>query len=111
MLLDFWATWCAGCQIELPKFAAWQKKYGTQGFSVVAVSMDDTDAPVRKTVRRLQLNFPVVMGDARLGDSYGGLLGLPVTYLIDRHGKILAEFKGDSDLDAMEHAIQVALRQ
>ena len=111
VLLDFWATWCAGCQVELPKFAAWQKKYGAQRFNVLAVSMDDTAAPVSKTVRRLKLNFPVVMGDAQLGDQYGGLLGLPVTYLIDRRGKILAEFKGETDLDAMEHAIQDALRQ
>lgn len=111
VLLDFWATWCAGCQVELPKFAAWQKKYGAQGFNVVTVSMDDTAAPVRKTVHRLHLNFPVVMGDAQLGDQYGGLLGLPVTYLIDRQGEILAKFKGDSDLDAMERAIQDALRQ
>ena len=59
-----------------------------QGFEVLAVSMDDTAAPVRRTVRRLQLDFPVVMGDAQLGDEYGGLLGLPVTYLIDREGKI-----------------------
>lgn len=111
VLLDFWATWCAGCQVELPKFAAWQKKYGSQGFNVLAVSMDDTAAPVRRTVRRLQLDFPVVMGDAQLGDQYGGLLGLPVTYLVDRQGKILAKFKGDSDLDAMERAIQAAVRQ
>lgn len=111
VLLDFWATWCAGCQVELPKFAAWQRKYGAQGFNVVTVSMDDTAAPVRKTVHRLHLNFPVVMGDAQLGDQYGGLLGLPVTYLIDRQGKILAKFKGDSDLDAMERAIQDAFRQ
>ena len=60
---------------------------------------------------RLQLDFPVVMGDARLGDAYGGLLGLPVTYLIDRDGKIIAEFKGDTDLNAMERAIQSSLRQ
>ncbi len=111
VLLDFWATWCAGCQAELPKFKAWQKKYDTQGFVVLAVSMDDDSRPVRKTVRRLQLDFPVVMGDARLGDAYGGLLGLPVTYLIDREGKVVAKFKGDSDLDAMERDIESALRQ
>jgi peroxiredoxin len=111
VLLNFWATWCAGCQVELPKFSAWQKKYGPQGFSVLAVSMDDSAAPVRKTVRRLQLDFPVVMGDARLGEEYGGLLGLPVTYLIDRKGKILAKFNGDSDVDDMERTIQAALRQ
>jgi len=111
VLLNFWATWCAGCQVELPKFSAWQKKYNLQGFRVLAVSMDDTVAPVRETVRRLQLDFPVVMGDAQLGDEYGGLLGLPVTYLIDREGKILAKFNGDSDLDDMERTIQSALRQ
>ncbi len=111
VLLDFWATWCAGCQVELPKFQTWRKKYSAQGFEVLAVSMDDTADPVRKTVRRLQLDFPVVMGDAQLGDEYGGLLGLPVTYLIDREGKIIAEFKGDSDLDVMERAILSALRQ
>ena len=111
VLLDFWATWCAGCQVELPKFASWQKKYGAKGFSVLAVSMDDTVAPVRKTVRRLQLDFPVVMGDARLGEEYGGLLGLPVTYLIDRQGKIISKFNGDSDLEDIERAIQSALRQ
>jgi peroxiredoxin len=111
VLLDFWATWCAGCQVELPKFAAWQKKYGAQGFNVLAVSMDDTAVPVRRTVRRLRLDFPVVMGDAQLGDQYGGLLGLPVTYLIDREGKVLVEFKGETELNAMERAIQSALRQ
>jgi peroxiredoxin len=110
VLLNFWATWCAGCQVELPKFAAWQKKYGSRGFSVLAVSMDDTVDPVRKTARRLKLDFPVVMGDARLGDAYGGLLGLPVTYLIDREGKILAKFNGDSDLGSIEKAIRSALR-
>lgn len=111
VLLNFWATWCAGCQAELPRFEAWQKKYGAEGFAVLAVSMDDTAAPVRKTVQRLHIEFPVVMGDARLGDEYGGLLGLPVTYLVDREGKILAEFKGETDLNAMERAIQTALRR
>ena len=53
VLLDFWATWCAGCQVELPKFQAWHKKYGAQGFEVLAVSMDDDAAPVRKTVRQV----------------------------------------------------------
>lgn len=109
VLLDFWATWCAGCQVELPRFQAWQKKYGAKGFVVLAVSMDDDSAPVRKTVRRLQLDFPVVMGDARLGDEYGGLLGLPVTYLIDRDGRVAAQFKGEADLAAMETRIQELL--
>ena len=106
VLLNFWATWCAPCQIELPRFAAWQKKYASDGFQVLAVSMDDTEAPVRRTVRRLRLNFPVIMGDPKLGESYGGVLGLPRTFVLDRNGRIAAEFKGDTDLAVMEAQIK-----
>jgi len=105
VLLNFWATWCAPCQVELPEFEAWQKKYGADGLRVIAVSMDDGDAGVRKTVRRLHLNLAVVMGDAEIGQAYGGVLGLPVTFLIDREGKIAAQFKGETDLGQMEGEI------
>ena len=111
VLLNFWATWCGPCQVELPKFEAWQKKYGAQGLQVVAVSMDDGDAPVRRTVRRLHLDFPVVMGDAAIGDAYGGVLGLPVTFLINREGKIVARFQGDSDLNKVELQVKGLLLQ
>src|SRR3974390_2574623 len=78
VLLNFWATWCASCQVELPRFAAWQRKYDAKGLQILAVSMDDDAKPVRATVLRLRLDFPVVMGDAKLGIRYGGVFGLPV---------------------------------
>jgi len=106
VLLNFWATWCAPCRLELPEFEQWQKKYGADGLQVLAVSMDDGDAPVRRTVRRLHLEFPVVMGDARLGEAYGGVLGLPVTLLIDRDGKVTAMIKGEADLGALESQVK-----
>lgn len=109
VLLNFWATWCAGCQIELPKFALWQKEYGAAGLQIVGVSMDDSVGPVRKTVRRLNLDFPVIMGDAQLGDAYGGVLGLPVTFLLDRDGRIVAEIKGDGELTALESKVKKLL--
>lgn len=109
VLLNFWATWCAPCQVELPKFDGWQKNYGAQGLQVLAVSMDDNESPVRRTMHRMRLDFPVVMGDAQLGEAYGGVLGLPVTYLIDREGRIVAEFKGATDLSAMEAAMKRVL--
>lgn len=111
VLLNFWATWCASCQVELPKFLEWQKKYGAQGLQILAVSMDDGPEPVRRTARRLRLEFPVLMGDAKLGEKYGGILGLPVTFLIDRDGKIAKQFKGETDLSAMEGEIELALRK
>jgi thiol-disulfide isomerase/thioredoxin len=102
VLLNFWATWCAPCQVELPRFEAWQKRYGAEGLQVLAVSMDDGDSSVRRTVRRLHLDFPVVMGDAELGDAFGGVLGLPITFLIDRNGVVVEKVKGETDLEHLE---------
>lgn len=109
VLLNFWATWCASCQVELPRFAEWQKRYGAQGLQVLAVSMDDNAAPVRRTVRRLRLNYPIVVGDAKLGEEYGGVLGLPVTYLVDREGKIVKRIKGETDLRVLEIEVKQVL--
>jgi cytochrome c biogenesis protein CcmG, thiol:disulfide interchange protein DsbE len=110
VLLNFWATWCAPCQIELPKFEAWQKQYASDGLQVIAISMDDGDSGVRRTVRRLHLNFPVLMGDAKLGEAYGGVLGLPITFLIDRQGKIQASIKGETDLAKLESRVKSMLK-
>ena len=109
VLLNFWATWCAPCQVELPQFAEWQRAYGADGLQVLAISMDDSKAPVRRTVRRLHLDFPVVMGDAKLGEAYGGVLGLPITFLIDRDGRVVERIKGETDLRAMESEIRTLL--
>lgn len=111
VLLNFWATWCAPCQVELPRFESWQKKYGSEGLKVLAVSMDDGDAPVRRTVRRLHLSFPVVMGDAELGEAYGGVLGLPITFLIDRNGVVVGKIKGEADLEQLELRVKALVAQ
>ena len=109
VLLNFWATWCAPCQVEMPSFVAWQKKYGTHGLQVIGISLDDDPALVRSLVGKLKLNYPVAMGDVKLGDLYGGVLGLPVTYLIDRHGMIQAEFQGETDLNKIKTQLQFLL--
>ena len=109
VLLNFWATWCAPCQVEMPSFVAWQRKYGPRGLQVIGVSMDDDPALVRAAYRKLKLNYPVAMGDVKLGDLYGGVLGLPMTFLIDRHGEIRAEFQGETDLNKIESQLQSLL--
>jgi cytochrome c biogenesis protein CcmG/thiol:disulfide interchange protein DsbE len=109
VLLDFWATWCAPCEVEMPSFVAWQKKYGPQGLQIIGISMDDDPALVRSMVSKLKLNYPVAMGDVKLGDLYGGVLGLPITFLIDRHGVIQAEYQGEADLSKIERQMQSLL--
>ncbi len=111
VLLNFWATWCAPCQLEMPHFVAWQKQYGPSGLQIIGISMDDEPAPVRALSRKLHLNYPVAMGDAPLGKRYGGVLGLPVTFLIDRDGRIQAEFQGETNLGTLERTFKPLLHQ
>ena len=111
VLLTFWATWCAPCQLEMPHFIQWQQQYGPQGLQIIAISMDDDAQPVRRLLRQRHVNYPVVMGDVKLAEMYGHVMGLPVTYLIDRHGAVAAHFKGESDLNAMRNSIRALLKQ
>jgi cytochrome c biogenesis protein CcmG/thiol:disulfide interchange protein DsbE len=111
VLLNFWATWCAPCQIEMPAFSGWQQKYGPQGFQVIGISMDDGEAPVRKVVKRLKTNYPIAMGDAKLGERYGGVLGLPLSYLIDRDGVVRARFQGETDLGTIEKRLKTMIER
>lgn len=106
VLLTFWATWCAPCQIEMPRFVEWQTRYGKDGLQIIGISMDDDSAPVIALTRKRHVNYPVAMGNEHIGEQYGGVLGLPVTFLIDRSGKVAARFKGESSLEAMEREVR-----
>jgi len=105
VLLDFWATWCVPCQTEVPRFVSFQKHYERRGFQVVGISLDDTPEPVRKFYARYKMNYPVALGTAKVANSYGGVLGLPLTYLIARDGTIVKQYDGSADLDEMEKDI------
>ena len=105
VLLNFWATWCDPCLTEMPTFNEWQKQYGPGNFQVIGVSMDDAPANVVSTVAKLKLNYPVLMGDEHLGAAYGGILGLPVTFLIDRRGKVQARYEG-ADIASIQRNVE-----
>ncbi len=105
VLLDFWATWCVPCREEIPHFLALQKKYGARGFAVIGVSMDDDAKPIPAFVKKYGVTYPVALGDAALGDKYGGVLGLPVAFVIDRAGVIRQRFDGITTLDEFDKAI------
>jgi thiol-disulfide isomerase/thioredoxin len=109
VLLNFWATWCAPCQVEMPMFARWQEQYGPQQLTVIGISMDDDSELVRRMVHAQRIDYPVAMGDAKLGQRYGGVLGLPLTFLIDRKGIVRAKFQGETDLGKIEASLRSLL--
>ncbi len=110
VLLDFWATWCDPCRDEIPHFVELQNKYGGQGLQIIGVSMDDGPEPVLDFYQRFKMNYPVVMGNAKTGELYGGVLGLPIAFLIGRDGRISAKHIGVTDISVFEKEIKNALQ-
>ena len=111
MLLDFWATWCDPCREEIPHFVELQKQYGDRGLQIIGVSMDDGPEPVRDFYKHFQMNYPVVMGNAKIGELYGGVLGLPIAILIGRDGRIYTKHIGATSAAAFEKEIVGLLQQ
>ncbi len=105
VLLDFWATWCVPCREEIPHFVELQDKYRDRGLQIIGVSMDDSVDPVRPFARQFRINFPVVMGNAKIGEQYGGVLGLPIAFLLDRNGRIVKKHIGATSPDVFESEI------
>jgi len=95
VVLDFWATWCNPCAVEIPWFMEFQRKYKDRGFEVLGVSMDDDGwKAITPFVERRKINYRVVLGDDKTGDLYGGLEALPTTFVIDRYGRIASVHVG-----------------
>jgi peroxiredoxin len=88
VLLNFWATWCGPCQIEIPWFKEFEQEFKSSGFEVVGVSMDEDGwKAVKPYLAEHQLNYRILLGDETVSQLYGGLDALPTTFLIDRNGK------------------------
>jgi len=104
VLVNFWATWCSPCQIEMPWFVEFQEKYGPQGFTVLGVAMDEEGKSVVEPFiekerfdldgQKVKINYPILIGNDALADEFGGLIGLPTTLVISRDGKITKRFIG-----------------
>jgi peroxiredoxin len=114
VLINFWATWCAPCKIEMPWFIDLEKQYAPQGFTILGVSEDDAkDHPeVVKFKDKIGVNYPILLGNDAVAKAYGGYGGLeflPTSYYIGRDGKVVEENAGLISKDQIEAHIKQAL--
>jgi thiol-disulfide isomerase/thioredoxin len=109
VLLDFWASWCGPCRIEIPWFVEMQERYRDQGFAVLGVAMQDTQDSVGNFYQQFHLNYPVAMGNAQLAALYGGIYGLPTSFVIGRDGRIYAQHSGTTGAVIFQKEIEQLL--
>ncbi|MBZ5559178.1 MAG: TlpA family protein disulfide reductase [Acidobacteriia bacterium] len=97
ILLDFWATWCGPCKIEIPAFIELYTKYKPQGFEVVSVVLLDRFVNAKPFAEKMKMNYPVLDGDPqqdKIDDAYGPLFGLPMSFMISRDGRVCQKHLG-----------------
>lgn len=108
VLVDFWASWCAPCMIAMPELIGLQKKHAGR-LQIVGVSMDENAADAKAVADRFAFNYPLLMGDAKFGHLFGGILGMPSAFLIGRDGRIVKILRGEPKKGELDRAIQSAL--
>jgi len=121
VLVNFWATWCEPCQVEIPWLIEMQQKYSAQGFTILGIAMDEDGASIvtpwvqkeRFDVNgtKSAMNYPIVIGNDAAADKFGGLLGYPTSVLISRDGKILKRITGIITPDEITKSVEMQLQQ
>jgi cytochrome c biogenesis protein CcmG, thiol:disulfide interchange protein DsbE len=105
LLVNFWAAWCTPCTEEVPQFISLQQKYGPQGLQILGISIDDSDQELRSFYRKQAMNYPVVAGDQKTGDAFGGILGLPTTLIYDKSGRLRGKQEGSTNFQTLEQQV------
>ena len=111
ILLNFWATWCGPCKLEIPGFIELQDEYGQQGFQVLGLSVDDTPEQIRPFAEEFAVNYPMLVGLGRddFQEAYGPIWGLPVSFWIDRDGTLCKTHLGIASKQDFEDELKSML--
>jgi cytochrome c biogenesis protein CcmG/thiol:disulfide interchange protein DsbE len=119
VLVNFWATWCDPCFVEIPWLIEMQQKYEAKGFTVLGIAMDEEGksavAPFLAKERfnvngqKLPMNYPIVIGNDEVADKFGGLLGYPTSFLVSKDGKIVKKVQGLISYEELSKAIEAQL--
>lgn len=111
VIVDFWATWCPPCRKGIPDLINLKKKYGSKGFEIVGVSVDDenTIKEVVPFIKNYGINYPVVYGNSNVTQAYGGIRAIPTSFVIDKKGNIVASYEGLMPLSTYEDHLKKLL--
>jgi peroxiredoxin len=110
VVLDFWATWCPPCRAEIPDFIVLENKYSDKGLAVIGVSVDQASLKtVKAFAEKNGINYPVVLADNKIVDAFGGIDGLPTTFIIDRNGNIVKQHLGFTPPTTIEKEVKALL--
>ena len=111
ILLDFWATWCHGCQLEIPWFAEFSHKYAGKGLTVVGVSLDsDGWKVVAPFIKTAKVPYQIILGNDAMAAQYG-IQNMPDTFLIDREGRVAAVYNGLVDKRNVDDNLRAMLTE
>jgi peroxiredoxin len=111
VLLNFWATWCGPCRLEIPSFVELQEKYAAQGFRIIGISVDDPPEALPPFAKRFKINYPLIVGADRedVQKAYGPIFGVPMTFIIGRNGRICMKHVGPASKEQFESEIKSLL--
>jgi peroxiredoxin len=107
VLLNFWATWCAPCEQEMPAMQRLYAKLAPRGFELVAISVDDDAAGVARYRERLGLRFPIALDARKDAAARYQSFRYPESFLVDREGTLVARYIGERDWDAPEYTSRI----
>jgi thiol-disulfide isomerase/thioredoxin len=109
VLVNFWATWCAPCRTEIPWLIEFNQKYGAKGFVILGVAMDDEGTKIVQpwvqshsfdvNGKAETMNYPILLGNSKIAEKFGGILGMPTSMLYSRNGKKIKTIVGLIDRD------------
>jgi thiol-disulfide isomerase/thioredoxin len=107
VLVNFWATWCSPCKLEMPWFEEFRQKYGPQGFEILGIAEDDAGKDeIAKAVKKINVSYPILLPDPKVAPAYGGVDYLPQSFYVDRNGIVQTETSGLGSKDEIEANIK-----